>query len=254
MKNIIFYFSGTGNSLQVAKDIAEKIGECDVLNLAKYDTNEKINAERVGIVFPVYFWGVPNIIKVLLKKIELQNNPYIFAVATCGGTVGASLIQINDLLRLKNQKLHAGFAITMPENYIVYYNASSKKKQQELFDKEKIKVEVISKVVISKKEQSLEKSKYLIDMLFGKILNKSVVNNFATKDTGFKLNDKCIGCGKCEKVCSVSNIIMADGKPTWNHHCEFCLGCLQSCPAEAINYADKTQKKIRYINPNVSLQ
>ena len=110
------------------------------------------------------------------------------------------------------------------------------------------------KVVISKKEQSLEKSKYLIDMLFGKILNKSVVNNFATKDTGFKLNDKCIGCGKCEKVCSVSNIIMADGKPTWNHHCEFCLGCLQSCPAEAINYADKTQKKIRYINPNVSLQ
>ena len=131
MKNIIFYFSGTGNSLQVAKDIAEKIGECEVINLAKYDTNEKINAERVGIVFPVYFWGVPNIIKVFLKKIELQNNPYIFAVATCGGTVGASLIQINDLLRLKNQKLHAGFAITMPENYIVYYNASSKEKQQE---------------------------------------------------------------------------------------------------------------------------
>jgi len=251
MKNIIFYFSGTGNSLQVARDIAENIGECEVVNLAKYDTNNKINAERVGIVFPVYFWGVPNIIKTFLEKVELENNPYIFAVATRGGVVGASLIQIDDVLKTRNQKLHSGFAITMPENYIVYYDADSKKKQQELFEKEKIKVAAISKVVMNKKEQPIEKSKYLIDMLFGKMLNQAVVKKFPTKDTGFRLNDTCTGCGKCEKVCSVGNITMINEKPTWNHHCEFCLGCLQSCPVQAINYENKTQKKTRYLNPNI---
>jgi len=251
MKNIIFYFSATGNSLQVAKDIAEKIGECEVSNLAKYDTNRKITEERVGIVFPVYFWGVPNIIKAFLSKIEFESSPYIFAVATRGGVVGASLIQVDDLLKLKNQKLHSGFAITMPENYIIYYNADSKEKQQKLFDAEKIKVVAISQVVISKKEQSLEKSKYLIDTLFGKILNQAVVENFPTKDINFTLNDQCTGCGKCEKGCSVGNITMINGKPTWNHHCEFCLACLQSCPVEAINYGNKTQKKTRYMNPNV---
>ena len=253
MKNIIFYFSGTGNSLQVAKDIAEKIGECEVINLAKYDTSNKITVERVGIVFPVYFWGIPNIIENFLKKIKLESNPYIFSVATCGGVVGASLVQINDLLMLKNQKLHSGFAITMPENYIVNYNADSKEKQQKLFDKEKSKVAEISEVVINKKEQPLEKSKYMVATLCGKMLNQAVVKKYPTKDTNFNLNDKCIGCGICEKACSVGNIVMIDGKPTWNHHCEFCLGCLQSCPVAAINYANKTQKRTRYFNPNISL-
>jgi ferredoxin len=253
MKNIIFYFSGTGNSLQVAKDISEKIGECEVLNLAKYDMSQQITAERIGIVFPVYFWGMPNSVKAFLKKIKIENNPYIFAVATCGGAAGAALIQVDNLLSAHNLKLHSGFIIRMPENYILYYNADSKEKQQKLFDKEKSKVVEISQVVINKKIQSIEKSKYIVDRLGGKRLNELVVKKFPTKDTYFNLNDKCISCGKCEKVCSVGNITMVSGKPTWNHHCEFCLGCLQSCPVEAINYEHKTQKRNRYINPNISL-
>ena len=253
MKNIIFYFSGTGNSLQVANDIADNIGECEVLNLAKYDAINPVTAERFGIVFPVYFWGIPNIIKTFLQKIEFEKNIYIFAVVTCGGAAGASLIQVNDLLKSKNQKLQSGFIIPMPENYIVYYNVNSKEKQQKIFENERLKVGIISKVVIDKKEQSLEKSKYIVDMLFGKMVNNAVVKNYPNKDTNFNLNDKCIGCGKCEKVCSVGNITILKGKPAWNHHCEFCLGCLQGCPVEAINYENKTQKRIRYINPNVAL-
>ncbi|HEX3039871.1 MAG TPA: EFR1 family ferrodoxin, partial [Caproiciproducens sp.] len=121
MKNVLFYFSGTGNCLQVTRDLAEEIGECEIFNLAEYDAGSRIAAERVGIVFPVYFWGIPNIVKAFLKKIEFENNPYLFAVATCGHTFGASLAQINDLLRQKNRKLHSGFAIRMPENYIISF-------------------------------------------------------------------------------------------------------------------------------------
>lgn len=253
MKNIIFYFSGTGNSLQVAMDIAEQIGECEVLNLAKYDTSKQITTERIGIVFPVYFWGVPNIIKAFLKKIKIENNPYIFAVATCGGVDGASLIQVGNLLAGHNLKLHSGFRIIMPDNYILNFNADSNEKQQELFDKEKTKVTEISQVVINKKEQPIEKSKYIVDRLGGKMLNEAVVKKFPARDRHFNLSDKCISCGKCEKVCSVSNITMVNGKPTWNHKCELCLACLQSCPVEAINYDHKTQNRKRYINPNISL-
>jgi len=252
MKNSIFYFSGTGNSLQVANDIAEKIGECDVINIAKYDTSNKITHERVEIVFPVYFWGIPNIIKDFLKKVEFEKNTYLFAVATCGGTAGASLIQVNDLFKLKNQKLQSGYIIQMPENYIVSYNVNSNEKQQKIFENERLKVGTISKVVIDKKEQSLEKSKYVVDMLLGKMVNNAVVKNYPNKDKNFNVNDNCTSCGKCEKMCSVGNIAMLNGKPIWNHHCEFCLGCLQSCPVEAINYENKTQKRIRYINPNVA--
>lgn len=251
MKNTIFYFSGTGNSLQVANDIAEKIGECEVFNLAKYDTDNEITAERVGVVFPVNFWGIPNVIGRFLSEIKLDGNPYIFAIATCGAVVGASLVQVDDLLRINNHKLHSGFMIKMPENYIIYYNADSKAKQQKLFHDEELKVSVISKAVINKKELPIEKSKYIVDTLFGKVVNHAVVRKFHSKDTHFTVNDGCTGCGKCEKVCSVGNITMENEKPIWNHHCEFCLGCLQSCPVEAINYENKTQRRTRYINPNV---
>lgn len=253
MKNVIFYFSGTGNSLQVAKDIAEKIGECEVFNLAKYNTGNEITAERVGIVFPVYFWGIPNVIARFLSEIKLTGNPYIFAVATCGGVIGASLVQVDDLLKDNNYKLHSGFMIKMPENYIVKYNADSKKKQQKRFCDEELKVSAISKVVINKKEQPVEKSKYLVDTLFGKKVNHAAAKDFPTQDIHFSINDTCTGCGKCEKICSVGNISMENRKPTWNHHCEFCLGCLQNCPVEAINYENKTQKRTRYTNPNIQM-
>jgi len=34
-KNIIFYFSGTGNSLKVAKDIAISIQDCELISIGK---------------------------------------------------------------------------------------------------------------------------------------------------------------------------------------------------------------------------
>jgi Ferredoxin len=251
MENVIFYFSGTGNSLQVAKDIAEKLEECEVVNLAKFRTATEINAKRIGIVFPVYFWGVPNIIKKFLSEIKLAGTPYIFTVATCGNAAGASLLQVNDLLKIKNQKLSSGFIIKMPENYIIYYDADNSEKQQQRFYDEKNKIPYISQIVIGKKEVPFEKSKYVIDTLFGKALNNAIVHKFPSKDGNFTVHDQCTGCGKCEKVCSVNNITMENNKPSWNHHCEFCLGCLQNCPVNAIDYGNKTQKRKRYVNPNV---
>ncbi len=237
--------------MQVAKDIAEILQECEIINIAKFNTETEIDATRIGIVFPVYFWGIPNIIRRFLSEIHLVGDPYIFAVATCGNVIGASLLQVNDLLKMKKQKLHSGFRIKMPENYIIYYDADSKEKQQKRFHDEKEKVSYIGQIVIDKKEISLEKSKYIIDTLFGKIVNHAVVSKFPSKDVHFTVNDKCIGCGKCVKVCSVNNITMKNNRPTWNHHCEFCLGCLQNCPVNAIDYENKTQKRTRYINPNV---
>ncbi len=251
MKNVLFYFSATGNCLQVARDIAAEIGDCEIISLAKYDTEKRIAAERVGIVFPVYFWGIPNIVKTFLEKIGFENDPYLFAVATCGHTFAASLTQVNDLLRQKNRKLHSGFAIRMPENYIISFNADSEKTQRKLFVREKKKAALIGKVVADKKEQPLEKSKLMIAWLLGKPINESALKSFPTRDVNFNLNENCTGCGLCAKRCPVHNITLVNGKPEWSHHCELCPACLQNCPAQAINYNNLTQKRKRYVNPNV---
>ena len=60
MKADVYYFTGTGNSLVVARDIAQEIeGELisipSVLGKGSISTHAKV----IVIVFPVYMWGTP---------------------------------------------------------------------------------------------------------------------------------------------------------------------------------------------------
>lgn len=250
-ENVIFYFSGTGNSYQVAKDLSDKLTNCEVVNIADVGDNNFNDVEKVGIVFPTYFWGIPNIVKKFLSEIKIGKNTYTYAIATCGGTPGASLYQIDDILKMRNKRLDAGFYILMPENYILMYNADSPEKQEALFKNEKERVNTIAKAIEAREHNRFEHSKYLVDRLMGKQINQFVVRKYPEKDSGFQVSDACVGCGRCQRACSVRNIEMVDGKPEWQHHCEFCMGCLQSCPENAINWKKKTQRRNRYYNPNV---
>jgi hypothetical protein len=54
MKTIIYYFTGTGNSLAAAKSICTHLGDCDLVSIASLSgTSSEIQpgADRVGIVF-----------------------------------------------------------------------------------------------------------------------------------------------------------------------------------------------------------
>lgn len=62
---MIFYFSGTGNSAWVARQLAEGQNE-ELLSIAmEIDRNKAYKlkeGEKVGFVFPVYAWAVPAIV------------------------------------------------------------------------------------------------------------------------------------------------------------------------------------------------
>lgn len=254
-KNTIFYFSGTGNSLQVSKDIAARFDDMEVLSIPKIINNNeiKIQAETIGIIFPVYMWGLPLIVESFIKKLNINKSTYVFAVATFGGMPGNALKQVNDLMEDKDAKLNAGFIINMPGNYIVMYGAVSKDNQIKAFEKEKIKVEKMVEIIKEKEDYKYEKSKIVVDRIFGSIVYKRI-NKVHTMDKLFFSKDNCNGCGVCEKVCGVKNIEMKNGKPTWKNNCEQCMACIQYCPQEAIEYDKKTNGRKRYRNPNVSLQ
>ncbi|MGD2249435.1 MAG: hypothetical protein PVF58_13585 [Candidatus Methanofastidiosia archaeon] len=65
----VYYFSGTGNSFVVARDIAEKI-DAELVSIAAVIREEKvvISADVLGIVFPDYHSGLPNIVKDFMKN------------------------------------------------------------------------------------------------------------------------------------------------------------------------------------------
>lgn len=75
--NKIYYFTGTGNSLQIAEDVSRGIGECTIYKIAGY-AGENINSDTLGIVFPVYNWGMPLILCDFLEKLNVSNDIYIY--------------------------------------------------------------------------------------------------------------------------------------------------------------------------------
>ena len=72
-------------------------------------------------------------------------------------------------------------------------------------------------------------------------------------DKDFWVEKTCNGCNICADICPVNNIVVKNGKPEWQHHCEQCWACAHWCPKKAIQYKESTQHKERYHHPEISL-
>jgi len=118
MKTVIYYFTGTGNTLAAARDIAAGIqGDLVPVAAALQQPVVTSDADRVGIVFPVYFAtndsGIPGIIRRFLEKLETGERCYLFAVCTHGGNPGTTIGNVQEILRFRGRDLAAGFTVKM---------------------------------------------------------------------------------------------------------------------------------------------
>ncbi|MGL6168014.1 MAG: EFR1 family ferrodoxin, partial [Fusobacteriaceae bacterium] len=108
----IYYFTGTGNSYHVAQKIASDL-KMELINIAEIIENENIDflGDTLGIVFPVYAMGIPEMVGKFLTKIKIGGNPYIFAIATCGGSgYGIPFILLDSLLKDKKVGLKLDYS------------------------------------------------------------------------------------------------------------------------------------------------
>jgi len=249
----LYYFSATGNSLVVARDIASEFKDVRLIPITKafaYGSEEQ--ADTIGIIFPVYMFGLPLIVADFLKKLKAKPGTYVFSVATLGGMPGRAHSLAKKILRAGGIKLVCGFSVMMPGNYTPMYGAISKEQQEKLFQKEKVRVTEIAQFVRERKRGIFEEKPFLINLLLYALLYRGGSARIPGSAKGFWITDACIKCGRCAKVCPVSNIEMKDGKPLWLDHCQQCMACLQWCPVEAIQYHKTTAGKKRYHHPDVS--
>lgn len=254
MKTAIFYFSGTGNCLKIARDLAGELGDSQIVAIAeavKGDLN--ISSERIGIVFPVYAVGMPLIVSDFINKLNIPNDRYIFAIATCAQVAADTLGQTRRLLERKGLKLSTGFIIKMPNNYTPFGGAIASEKQETLFAKELERVRDIARLVRDNIEQKIETAKFPL-RLAGAIISPYAKLVMRGEDKNFWATSECNGCGICEKVCPVNNIKLVDKRPVWLHRCEQCFACFQWCPEETIQCGRSTLGRKRYHNPYVTLK
>lgn len=254
MKTVIFYFSGTGNCLKVARDLAQALGDTQVKSIPKLDPGQDLSAfGRVGIVYPVYMFGLPLIVADFIGKLKITPEQYVFTVATYGGKSGSAPVQVARLFGQKGICLCGQFGIKMPGNYTPLYGALPAEKQQELFRKEQESIEIITSIIRAGKEQAAKKDFFLFVWLSGLLYN-ACSPKIPFLDKKFWSSQRCNSCGVCVRACPVGNIELSEGKPKWLHRCQQCMACLQWCPQEAIEYGKSTVGRKRYHHPAVKLQ
>lgn len=252
MKTILFYFSGTGNTLYIAKEIQKHVEDLELINIATAE-GKKYNLEnvKVGFLYPVYASGIPSIVVEFIRRVDLSKISYLFGISNYGGEDGNSLLQLERIIRKKGVRLNRVFGIRMPGNYIVMYGAKDNELQKHLIDNAVESTKIIAESIKKNEEMPIEGGKWNIS---GIIIYKLAMLAFKKRDRNFHVTDKCIQCKICLNICPKKNIEWDGNHPFWLGKCEQCMACIQWCPVEAIQYKDKTQERKRYTNPNINVK
>lgn len=262
LKKVILYFTGTGNCLYVARQLGN--GNAELLSipqLMKQDVIE-IEADEIGIVYPIYGHMPPNMVRQFIKKARLKAD-YKYAVLTYGNRKCNAVEIWNNIARQAGIKFDYINTLIMVDNWLPNFDMN----EQILIDKHiPDQLERISGDISSRRDwhQPVSDEERMQHQEF---LARTGINpeiGFMLKSGNyFTVTDACIGCGACVAVCPKGNYSMSSQGVKTDGNCEFCFACIQNCPQKAIQFVknendpflNKGEKNpnARYRNEHISL-
>lgn len=244
---VIFCYSGTGNCLDLAKNIARGLGGADIVMMRSAPVVTDVReAARVGFVFPCYGGGAPSDVLRFAKTIQVSPAAYTFAVSQSAAYMGTGLSELNKLIPLRYWRAvtHQCSCVWLFPHRLMIPPLSPEKAQAR---SEKLAAEIAAEIAagtVSKKAPPKNVLNAGENKVWPLIAGKKVA--------AFRVSNACISCGQCARLCPRQNIRMENGRPVFGANCAQCLGCLQYCPKEAISIGKITEKREHYHNPNIS--
>ncbi|HAU84057.1 MAG TPA: 4Fe-4S ferredoxin [Lachnospiraceae bacterium] len=244
---MIFYFTATGNSLYVAKQLEEK-----PISIAQaiHDKNMSYKAEKIGIVCPVFGHEVPALVREFLEKANFET-PYFYMILTYGNRHGGAAWLAENMLKEIGINPSYINVLLMVDNFLPGFDMDEQKRLDKKVD-EHIKMireditndrQYISPV--TDKDRAAHKE-YLTRMAH---MPKDAFSNI------YRITNECIGCEICTKVCPKNCFTMDGQRSVWHSEgCITCMACIHACPMMAIqmNMPEKNEKA-RYRNENISI-
>ena len=240
---MLYYFSGTGNSRYVAKQLAAftKDAAQDLVPLLRQGSvPPPAYGEAIGLVFPIHAWAPPKPVMDFARLLKPTSETYVYAVCTCGDDAGQAMGRLKRRVPLK-----AAWSIAMPNNYIPMYDADPPAVEQSKIALANERLPRIARLI--------DERVPVFDVWRGKAprLKTGLINplfrGFALSTKPFSVDESCIGCGLCAKRCPAQAIQMVDGRPVYTKkHCTQCMACISYCPAAAIQYGESTRGRRRY--------
>ena len=246
---MVLYFSATGNTEFIAKQLAARTGDgcINLLDRIKANDQAPIHSEKPFVICaPIYVCEIPRFMAAFLKKLTFTGNKDVYFILTSGGYCGPAGKLLKKIFKKKKMVCHGHAEFKMPRNYV----ASD---AYPMLEKEEVEQRILSSF--------RQLDGVAADILAGNDLTARHASIFETLVTlpinpvwckykltakKFYVKDNCIGCGKCEKLCPLNNVTVTDKKPTWGKQCTHCMACISNCPVRAIEYGNVTPKKQPY--------
>lgn len=285
MKYDICYFTGTGNSLFLAREISSEL-ESSLNSIPELIKNRKLDTlgDNIIVVFPSYLsmiYGIPLIIKDFIESIPGLKSKKIILVCSCGGhrLVNAltSVKVLSGIIKKSGGRVYNYFTLRLPMNNLDYDHipVPLERDHDILFKRAYKLIKGITAEIKSGHSWGIGKIgdslfQFLMKPMFTLLkklsyrtmldiamepysTTKSIEEVFRLTDRSLTVKGNCTGCGICNKVCPVDNINIEDGKPTWLNRCEMCFACHEWCPKKAIVHWGR-KEGVYYRHPEIKLQ
>lgn len=246
---MIFYFTGTGNSLYAAKEL-----DHDIYSIPQviHEKELSFNAEKIGIVCPVYGHEMPDMVKQFIKRADL-NASYLYVILTYGANHGGAAQIADKYIRSVGKTADYIMTVLMVDNFLPGFDMNEQMAMDKQVERqlEKIKADIKA----GKKE--IQKAT-LKDKGTHKMYTTWVKNAPETIWADFIVTEECIGCGICTRVCPAGCIRLDKQRAVHSKEgCQACYACVQACPEKAVVFGDIPMKepnqKARYRNEHVTL-
>jgi NAD-dependent dihydropyrimidine dehydrogenase PreA subunit len=269
MTHQVYYFTGTGTSIGLIKELKSKGMEIEAFPIISPNCPKVIPkiTETVGIIYPIHMNALPFVVQDFIRSLKSEGNPFIYVIATHGGIPGSAGANLVQVLSNSAIDINAYYEIETINN--TPKGVAPKPLMQLDWEKnlsheklETMKTHVssfISQVVLDIKDRKdnieinlLPKSKGFIPGLMKLIwrLSKSKpqLEFFIDKEA-------CTHCGICENICLTNRIELTDEGPKYiSDHCYYCYACFNYCPTQAIYVKHYTKKEGRYHYPGINWQ
>lgn len=247
---MIFYFSGTGNSQFIATQMSQEqtetlISMSQAIQKQQFEYDLPCN-EKVTFVFPIYHFTAPPLVIEFIRKLTFnhQTPHQLNVVVSYGHRYGEVAKQVMKEVEAKNWKLHHFYAIHMPDNRF----KSSRQEIHDRLNEAKHQVKKMNQEMLEMKQASDINKRVRVGWVTQ--ITSSLLQNVDEKMKTFEVNEDCISCKICERICPVG-CIKVDQKPKWLKKCHTCLACVNYCPKSAITIKQRKKLGGRYTHPDI---
>lgn len=229
----LIYFSPTGTTQKILKEIAKQITgnidlEVNLTLLSEGKGDSTVTSDVVLIGMPVYKGRIPEEALDRLKGMQGNNTPTILVVMYGNREYEDAMLELSDVATAVNFNVMGAAAFIGEHSYSTaeFPLAVGRPDQADLLKAKSFALKIMEKLKDTTKSDSDQKLK--------------IPGDFPYKDPPTSppaspeiIEEKCGVCGVCKDVCPVNAIDIGETIQTNSSICIWCCACVKACPSEA---------------------